>query len=650
MPNSPRIKTQFKWSQSHPLLLPIFTLLLAGCQWLNDNDQINLDAEIISEPADTQAKQNLVNMLAVSPPPADLAEIFGRYNGQPIPTVEAINWQVGDTDRFFYTEQENETVVETTARIVYKSDALAMWVEEGVRVNQQDLAEAVEILENEVLPTTRSWFGSEPSPGIDGDTAIHILHIGDMGGATIGYFSGKDEYPRTVAPFSNEREMFYINLDFVSIGSPGYFDVVSHEFQHMILWNQDRNEQTWLNEGLSELSTTVNGYGGSDFLPAFLRDTDTSLTGFNYQGGDYGAAWLFVSWLSQNYGEDFVRDLVSQPQNGIEGIEALLIAHGYNTTFEKIYADWTVAIYALNHNVEVAETYSFAFVAPYFRTVPEINPTTLDTRQMVQTTVGQFGTDFWEIPNDTPASITITPTQQIRLIDGDPYSGNWYWTTIPADFSDMHLTRQFDLSAVTSATLEYRAWFDIELGYDYAYLSVSADGGTSWETVQTTSSVDANPHGKNLGNGITGLSGDLDNATWVRQSADLSPWAGKSNLLLRFAYITDDAVQHQGLAIDDISIKEINWFDDVESGEEGWETAGFVRHTNRLPQTFIVQTLSINNDQTGTVTSYQPDTNGRYEIPVPAPTELNHTILAISGSTPITVQPAGYRLATQQLP
>ena len=649
MPISPRTKSTFSVGDATRLLLPLFTLLISACQWLDRSNSQNNQVELINEPANLHAEQNLANMLAADPPTADLGSIFSRYNRQPIPAVPFTDWQVGDIDRFFYTEQENETVVETTARVVYRSDKLVMWVEEGVIVNQRDLAAAVEILENEVLPTTRRWFGSEPTPGIDGDSAIHILHIGDMGGSTIGYFSGKDEYSQAVAPFSNERELFYINLDFVSIGDHDYFDVVSHEFQHMIFWNLDRNDQTWLNEGLSELSTTVNGYGGSDFLPAFLRDTDTSLTGFSYEGGDYAAAWLFVSWLSQNYGEAFIRDLVSQPQNGIEGITTLLMAHGYNTTFEKIYADWTVAIYALNHNVEVAEKYSFAFVAPYFRTAPEINPTILENQKTAQATVGQFATDFWEIPNDTPVSITITPTQQIRLIDGDPYSGDWYWTTIPADFSDMHLTREIDLSSVTTATLEYQAWFDIELAYDYAYVSVSADGGELWETVQTTASVDADPHGKNLGNGITGLSGDPDNATWVRQSADLSPWAGNSNLLLRFAYITDDAVQHQGLAIDDISIKEINWFDDVETEIEGWETAGFVRHTNRLPQTFIVQTLSISGNQTGTVTSHQPDANGRYEFIVPAHSDINHTILAISGSTPITVQPAGYHLTAQPI-
>lgn len=635
--------------------LLLLTLLFSGCQWVDSDSHVNAETtELIQEPADAQAAQNLANLLAADTPAADLAAIFGRYNpdSQPQPAVQPTNWQVGDTDRFFYTEQENETVVETTAVVVYASDALVMWVEEGVTVHQWALTEAVDTLENEILPTTRTWFGDEPNPGIDGDPAIHILHIKEMGGATIGYFSGKDEYLRGVAPHSNERELFYINLDFVDIGEWDYFNVVSHEFQHMIHWNQDRNEQTWLNEGLSELSTTVNGYGGSDFLPTFLKDTDTSLTGFDYEGGDYAAAWLFASWLQQRYGQAFIHDLVSQPKNGIQGINQLLNSQGHATTFEKIYANWMVAVYALNHNVEVAEAYRFPFVAPYFRTAPKIQPRTLKSGAMVQTTVGQFGTDYWALPDDEngAVSLVITPTQQIRLIDADPHSGRWYWTTTPADFSDMHLTRPIDLSAVTTATLEYQTWFDLEPAYDYVYVSLSADGGNAWETVSTTGSVDENPHGRNFGHGITGLSGDGDAATWVRHTADLSPWAGSSNLLLRFTYITDDAVQHQGFAIDDIAIKEIGWFDDVETGDEGWQTAGFVRHTNRLPQTFIVQTLTINNRNVGTVTAHQPAADGRYEITVPDGATSGRTILLISGSTPVTVQPAGYHIATQPAP
>ena len=75
---------------------------------------------------------------------------------------------------------------------------------------------------------------------------------------------------------SNEHEMFYVNLDTMadSIGTPYYEGVLAHEFQHMVQWYVDSNEDTWLNEGLSELATMLTGYGPSGFATDFLAPAE----------------------------------------------------------------------------------------------------------------------------------------------------------------------------------------------------------------------------------------------------------------------------------------------------------------------------------------------------------------------------------------
>ena len=50
---------------------------------------------------------------------------------------------------------------------------------------------------------------------------------------------------------------------------------------------------------------------------------------------------------------------------------------------------------------------------------------------------------------------------------------------------------------------------------------------------------------------------------------DLTPYAG-SEVLVRFEYVTDDAVNGRGLCLDDFAIDEIGWADDAES-DGGWE-------------------------------------------------------------------------------
>src|SRR5439155_7993591 len=112
------------------------------------------------------------------------------------------------------------------------------------------------------------------------------------------------------------------------------------------------------------------------------------------------------------------------------------------------------------------------------------------------------------------------------------------------------LTRALDLSGVGSATLNYSVWFDLEKDYDYGYVAVSRDGGTSWALLAAPNMTTNNPSGANLGAGYTGLSGGGTVAQWLDESIDLTPYVG-GPILLQFIYLTDDAVTHTGLALDD---------------------------------------------------------------------------------------------------
>ena len=103
-----------------------------------------------------------------------------------------------------------------------------------------------------------------------------------------------------VRPHSNEHEMFYINLENAMPGSDYFDGILAHELQHMIHWAMDRNEDSWVNEGLSELAAQVNGYdvGGSDY--AFSLTPDTQLTAWTALGDSaphYGASYLFLAYF-----------------------------------------------------------------------------------------------------------------------------------------------------------------------------------------------------------------------------------------------------------------------------------------------------------------------------------------------------------------
>ena len=71
-------------------------------------------------------------------------------------------------------------------------------------------------------------------------------------------------------PYSNEREIIYIDTEHLDPGSDSYMSVIAHELQHAVHFNQDVGEESWVNEGLSELASAVSGYeirSSEAFLP-----------------------------------------------------------------------------------------------------------------------------------------------------------------------------------------------------------------------------------------------------------------------------------------------------------------------------------------------------------------------------------------------
>ena len=103
----------------------------------------------------------------------------------------------------------------------------------------------------------------------------------------------------------------------------------------------------------------------------------------------------------------------------------------------------------------------------------------------------------------------------------------------------------------TNVALSFDTWYEIEDGYDYAYVEVSTDGGSTWTALTNGDTVDS-PTGAQ---GLTGGSNpDGDgNPQWTTESYDLSAYAGQ-DVLLRFHYKTDEAYSLRGWEIDNITV------------------------------------------------------------------------------------------------
>jgi immune inhibitor A len=146
------------------------------------------------------------------------------------------------------------------------------------------------------------------------------------------------------------------------------------------------------------------------------------------------------------------------------------------------------------------------------------------------------------------------------------------------DNLDNTMTRDVTLPAAP-VTLSFKAWYEIETCWDYAYLRVSTNGGTSYTNVQTSISDAGNENGQNFGHGITGISGQpkhCDEASgspaWVNATADLSAFAGQT-VKLQFRYWTDGFVIGRGFVVDDIAVNGTSI--GTGAADEGWTFSGF---------------------------------------------------------------------------
>ncbi len=622
-----------------------FLLLLAGCSLFSGSDDapppLVLDAPPPSAWDSLTAVAN-----APSPPARDMAALAAELQGIDAPRTavpDLADFQEGDVAPFWVKQLDSGENIRIDAELIYRSAALNLWADTAVNMNAQDAAAAAQVIESKILPANRAFFGQEWQPGVDGDDRVNILHVAELGSVAAAYFWSGDEYVTAVNPFSNQRELLYVSLKNGPIGSDAYFRAIAHEFQHLIQWQTDANEDAWLNEGLGELATHIIGLN-VDRPQAYANMTDIQLTDLRQEPevieAHYAAAYLFSVYFLDRFGQEATQALVQRPENGRAGFEAMLAELDASLSFNDLFADWLAANYLAGAGLGEG-VYQYDSLD-----MPEIEPETI--RRFPAEGAGgvnQFGADYLRIRSDEPFTLVFTGTQQTALAAAQPRSGDYFWMSLPADESDMRLTRAFDLSGLDGAALTFWTWYDIEEGWDYGYVAASVDDGRTWTLLETESTTRDNPQGNSLGPGFTGKSGGGETAVWVQETANLTPFAGQE-ALIRFQYLTDGAVHEQGFLLDDITIMELDYTDDAETDagagvDAGWEAAGFVRVGSALPQQFLIQRILIGEDG-ARVERLSLDENQQNQWQFPMDKATNEAILIISGVTPATRNPAAY--------
>jgi hypothetical protein len=342
------------------------------------------------------------------PAPAQ-ATVIGAADDQTQP-IDVSGPQTGSSDTFWALDWGKGIYYPISATAEYVGEHVAVYLDNQTDYSAYLLNELGTVFDTVVFPTLTAAYGSPPDPGIDGESRVIILiyDFDDPMNDIDGSFDPRDIDPDGT-PYSNTREVFYLNVNALYANTGIGPALAAHEFAHLLLYSEDTMldpspdaapESTWLAEGFSTYGEHLCGYDQrvNSWMQAFTRAPDFNLTHWQGVRENYGASYSFVSYLAEREGAAFIRALAQQPLDGAMGIDATLASMGAPSTFASLFDDWVLSDLLDSYHPQLAPYLFAAFdvtvpreelsgAAPFLRTAK----------------VQDFGAVYVEFPAASPS-------------------------------------------------------------------------------------------------------------------------------------------------------------------------------------------------------------------------------------------------------
>lgn len=488
-------------------------------------------------------------------------------------------------------------------------------------VTQAQVDKLRDEFDKNIYPTDTAFFGT---PDVhDGSKSALV----EMGAVPKGYYEGSDKiimlvdnivddnynnpkYPFIVAGFFWQTLENYIDRNIITIDTDSwetrlestFYGTTIHELQHLIHADNDREEETWINEGMSTFSEYLGGYGHDDgSINFYLDHPENSLVNWNEHKvtstgpesiADYGQVYLFTLYMNDKFGKDFIKDLALNKKQGIDSINEVLKARGCNLTFTELYQNFITAL-ALDTDKVGNGVYNFDsinlrdLVVDKNGTKRGITVNYEKALQFEKAGVPAWGGDFKEldfkdkIRNISFNGVDFLSPPWLSVTDPLGTANKVLWSNT-GDKADNGLIFDADLTKVKAATLKFDNYIDIEEQWDFGVVQVSTDNGKTWKSLangNTRSDVVEQGYPK-IKENLPGFTGTYDG--WKKETFDLSAYAGQK-ILVSFRYLTDWGGTQKGWFIDNIEIPEIGYKQDgssIENFKSFKEVAGeYINYT-----------------------------------------------------------------------
>lgn len=349
-----------------------------------------------------------------------------------------------------------------------------------------------------------------------------------------------------------------------------YEGTFAHEWQHLLEYYTDPNEEDWLNEGMSDYAQTLVGYVdarlgvhhmGFDSHIACYQGFGNVKTTWNSNprncGGpqnslnlwdegdpnavlaDYGITYQLMIYLRDRFGPQIISEL--HRDGKYQSLDALQRALPARTKLTDVLHDFQLMTLV---DKEVGEPGGKIFGVPREHVIADGLRSTVNLGNKTayeKAGAAPNGADFIRLPRGEVKNVTFSgaktlpPTPLAWKIDSDLlFSGN-------ASDTDETASRQVEVPD-EDPVLRFTTSYGMEKTFDFGYVTISDDGGKTYSPVTGSDTVKG-PEGP----GLTGQAAD------VKVSYDLKAYAGKK-VLLGLRYVSDAAVNLGGWHVGDVSI------------------------------------------------------------------------------------------------
>ncbi|HMV36035.1 MAG TPA: hypothetical protein PKD60_09085, partial [Turneriella sp.] len=171
-----------------------------------------------------------------------------------------------------------------------------LYVEAKQEVPKSSIDGLLAAFENNIVPVEHVWFTTPTDVDQNGKVILLLLDIqdgyrdGSSSGYIAGYFDPLNHYSDASVNalnsqyHSNQAEMLYLDTYPADVTRSAFFSTLAHEYQHLLQFgkyykgDQDDIEPTWIDEGLSEVSSDLTGFGpqvsrANTFRSALINST-----------------------------------------------------------------------------------------------------------------------------------------------------------------------------------------------------------------------------------------------------------------------------------------------------------------------------------------------------------------------------------------